>query len=370
MKFLHLFLAALLVLLTWQCSGGKDDSGTINIHTDPYKGFDVSDCGIDIDNLFNGGPNRDGIPAVINPVIMDLSNIRGSDFPIVEVDKVIILEINGETRAYPERLLWRHEIVNDVVGNVPVVVSYCPLTGSTVAFKRHADETFRVSGLLYETNLVMYDSTTLSLWPQMDFQCQCGPRRDEQLDVFSVKEMTWRYMTQLYPDTTVVVNSNRSSFDYLTYPYGTYDQLDNSSLLFSVSNLDRSFPIKSLTLMVFVEQEVKAYPHLVLVGNNRVINDQVGTTPIIVFNDQAGQFANAFIRVVDEQTLYFEAAEEGHGQPTSFALRDIESGSLWNLKGRAIEGPLAGRQLTQALNMNAMWFSFKVSFPSAAVFQP
>lgn len=358
------------LLTIMACSSGGGNDGSSNLNEQPFKGFDVSNCGIDTTRIFNGGPGRDGVPAVLNPIIKPLAQVGPGDFPL-ENDLVIVLEVNGERRVYPERIMWRHEIVNDVLGGQPVVVSYCPLTGSTVAFERREQERFRVSGLLFESNLIMYDDDTDSLWPQMDFVCQCGERKGEALRFFAVKEMTWDRMSALFPDIDVVVNASRTTFSYLEYPYGTYDQLDNGGLLFPVSDLDVRYPIKSLTLLVFEGGDVKGYPHLAMEANALVVNDRIGDQDVVVFHDPSARYVNAFRRQVAGDSLVFEAVDGAtFGQPTDIVLRDTQTQSIWNLVGEAIDGPMQGATLEQALNLNAMWFSFRVSFPNAQVFEP
>lgn len=140
-----------------------------------------SACSIPTSQIFNGGPGKDGIPALTDPPrvraglqadLAAISYLRGDD-------RIIGLDIGGEAVAVPLNLLWWHEIVNLRVGGRPLAVSHCPLTGSSMVFDReplHGTE-FGVSGLLYRTNLIMYDRVgEESLWPQMSRGARCGPR--------------------------------------------------------------------------------------------------------------------------------------------------------------------------------------------------
>ena len=265
-------------------------------------------------------------------------------------------------------LLWNHEIINDTLGGQDIAVSYCPLTGSTVVFNRAADENFLVSGLLYETNLIMYDTKTQSLWPQMELEASCGDRRAEAMVMHPVKEMKASMLRKMYPDIDIVVDATRVNFSYGGYPYGSYDRVGNTNLIFPVSDLDETLPIKSLVLALRINGEVKGYPHLNF-GGDAVVNDSFQGQDVVVFHIDEARFANSYNRVVDGQLLSF-SLEIPTAEDEAYLLRDTETGTLWNLKGKGVDGPLAGKQLTQMLNFNVMWFSYRVSFPFAPTFEP
>ena len=363
-----LLALSICILLLGACSsgGGGDDAGS-SAAAD-RRGFDTSSCTIDASLLFDGGPGRDGIPAILNPEYALLDEILASNFPYQPEDLVLVVELNGERRAYPERILWQHEIINDVLGGENIVVSYCPLTGSAIVFDRAANEDFRVSGLLFESNLVMYDSATDSLWPQMDFAASCGSRRGQSLNMKKVQEMTFARLQEFYPNIETVIDASRTAFGYTNYPYGTYDQLANETLLFEVSELDTTYPIKSLVAMVPGANNWRGYPHQEL-AQVEVANDSFDSRELVALYDDAGRFAAIYNRTLDGQTLTFSSvANDIEGQVGSFLMRDTETGSTWNQLGQAVAGPMAGMQLQDELNMNAMWFSYRVSLPNASTY--
>ena len=366
------WLLAGWALLLLGCSSGADsgrDRGE-GASGEFLKGFDVSDCNIPSTELADGGPPPDGIPAILDPIYKDLPDVlNDDDLPIRDDDLFLIVEIGGEVRAYPEVLLWNHEIINDVLGGEPIVVSYCPLTGSPLVFDRANDEEqFAVSGLLFESNLVMFDGVTGSLFPQMNLEGACGPRIGEALQLRPVQEMNGAMLKQLYPQVNMVINGRRTNLNYGPYPYGSYDELGNGGLLFPVSSVDVNLPIKSLVLSVFGGSEIKGYPHLVF-GGDGIVNDLVGGDPLVVFHIESGTFANAYSRVVDGETLSFDLVADS-GATGGYLLRDEQTGSHWDLLGHGVSGTHQGKRLEQMLNFNAMWFSFKVSFPDADVFNP
>jgi hypothetical protein len=331
--------------------------------TDPAVNFDLQ-CSIPTDDLFTGA-RRDAIPALTNPELQ-----LHSTFGISDTDRVLGVVIGEAARAYPLRILWSHEIVNDTLGGEPVLVSYCPLTGSGLAFDPVIDgelRDFGVSGLLYENNLVMYDRQTQSLWNQLLLGAQCGPERGQRLQSIPVVETTLAHWQQLYPQTTVVTINTGYPWSYQVYPYGDYDEEDNSLTLFPSSEYSRSRPPKELVLGVSAGGIHAAYPFGTLAdrGNLVTVNDELGSADVLVIYEGASRTARAFDRIVDEQLLTFSVADTS-GQ----ILTDAETGSRWDLKGNAVSGPLAGTSLAPiAKSYTLFWFAWSVYHPNSVLFR-
>jgi hypothetical protein len=331
---------------------------------DPAEPFDLQ-CSISTSDLFNGGPGRDGIPALTNPEALAPPNSG-----IADDSRVLGLLINGEARAYPLWLLWNHEIINDTLGGEPVLVSYCPLTGSGIAFDPVIDgepRNFGVSGLLYENNLVMFDRQTESLWNQLLLGAQCGTEIGTNLQLLPIMETTLAHWRQLYPQTTVVTLNTGFPFSYGSYPYGNYDEVDNSSTLFPSSDYGPERPPKELVLGVTAGGVHAAFPFGALddLGDLVTVNDEIGTADILVIYHGWSRTAQAFDRVVDGQLLTFSVADTA-----SQRLVDTETGSEWNLKGIAITGPLAGMSLEPiATSYTLFWFAWSVYHPNTVLFE-
>ena len=131
---------------------------------DPQPDFT---CSIPLNEIFSGGVGRDDIPALVHP---DLGAPGQTPAGLLDTDRVIGVVVNGAARAYPFPVMWQHEVVNDTLGGQPVLVSYCPLTGTGIAFDPRIDgqaREFGVSGVLYRSNLMMFDRESESLWTQM-----------------------------------------------------------------------------------------------------------------------------------------------------------------------------------------------------------
>ena len=259
-------------------------------------------------------------------------------------DLVLGVVINGEARAYPHNIGWWHEIVNDKIGGRAISVTFCPLTGTGLVFDAtdaHGGQfQLGVSGLLFNTNLVMYD------------------RRDGDT---------------LYPRTRVIEKGLYHLQTYAKYPYGDY-RTNHDFLLFDLviplhNNGNRwatQLERKERVLGVRLDGESKAYPFSAM-GERAVINDRVGGVDIAVVWDRASVLVVPYTRVVDGQTLTFDPVAVADFP--FFGLRDRETGTLWDARGLALEGGLAGKQLVQVPAHNSMWFVWVTFWQTTAVWQ-
>jgi hypothetical protein len=208
----------------------------------------VLHCLIPQSQLVNGGPGRDGIPALNRPAAVAAA--AGDRF--LRPDSLVVgVAVGAEARAYPHNVLWWHEIVNDELGGRPIVVSYCPLTGSGLVYDAVIGGrtlTFGVSGLLFDNNLVLFDRATDSLWSQMRVQSVCGTLSSTTPTLLPVVQSTWAAWKALHPATTVVSFDTGFARNYNQYPYGNYDQLGDNSLLFPQSFVDPRRPPKELVI--------------------------------------------------------------------------------------------------------------------------
>jgi hypothetical protein len=155
-----------------------------------YNGFDVSGALIPVGAIERGGPPRDGIPAIDRPQFVSAARagLRADD-------RILGLAFNGVTRAYPVRILNWHEVVNDRFGEVPVAITYCPLCGTGVAFDARLGERvldFGVSGLLYNSDVLLYDRGTQSLWSQSMQLAVTGPLKGTRLQALSLEHTSWQ----------------------------------------------------------------------------------------------------------------------------------------------------------------------------------
>ena len=304
------------------------------------------ECG-DLNPLFlaDGGVGRDGIPALTNPTFVSVED-EGATTYLSGGSRVIGLFLDGEWVAIPHNIMYRHEIVNLDRGSEQVAVTYCPLTGSALAFDRSSVDgaEFGVSGLLFQANLIMYDrNADDSLWPQMRGAAACGSRAGQALTRYPVVEMTWDGWRNLFTGATVVGVEPFDVERYSVSPYGTaYENPDNPDYLgFPIPRQDVRRPPKErvLGLPAHVGADPIAFPFHAMEARGRawVHEFDYAGEPAAVFWD-AGSFAAVALRpVVGDQALTFRVEDD--------AIVDNETGSSWSVAGEAISGSLEGGRL-------------------------
>ncbi len=283
---------------------------------------------------------------------------------------MIGIEVGGKYIAIPHNILWWHEILNLDLPEGKFLVTYCPLTGSAIAFDRSAVAgiEFGVSGLLFRNNLVMFDrSSPESLWPQMMGTGVCGPRKGAALTRLTVTEMTWRAWQDLHPDTEVVSSETGWSRDYTLYPYGDYEELDTPPFL--PQQFDRSRQPKERVMGIEGRNgAILALPFLELdrLGTRGVVNTEVDGEPFLVVWDRQAKSAVTFSRIPVNSAGV-------SGDPLTFRVEtgsifDNETGSEWTITGRAVAGELTGSVLPgHPQAMIAFWFAWSAFHPATDV---
>lgn len=338
----RLSAAACLGLAVLALSACAEEEG-LPLGTDPNAS---SDCDLDPRYLVDGGVGRDGIPALTDPVFVPAVPRTDATSYFRDTDRVIAYWAAGEWLVIPHNVMWRHEIVN-----LPeAAVTYCPLTGSALAFFRGDVDgaELGVSGLLYKANLIFYDRNQPdeSLWPQMLGEARCGPRTGESLTPIPVIEMTWEGWVELHPDSKVLALTE-DMFDpalYFFNPYGfDYEDLDNPDFLGFPIPLDpRRLPKERVLGLPGGEGPI-AYPFEAMaeVGDLAVFELEHAGEPVVIFWDATRRAAMAYRPVVDGEEVRFRVTEEG--------IVDDATGTVWAVDGTPRSGPLGGtrRRLDQ-----------------------
>jgi hypothetical protein len=265
------------------------------------------------------GGGRDCIPALDwdgengRPVaeMVGVDN-SGADY-LRDTDFVLGVVIDGEARAYPHNVLWWHEIYNDTFGDRTLSVTFCPLTGSGIVFEGQHDGReidFEVSGNLYNSNLVMVDRASETLWSQMLLTGISGPRAGERLETLPVTETTWRQWRQMYPQTLVASDSQGYSRDYERYPYGDYRANNNDTFSATNPDFEDHYDAKDRVMGVTVDETSRAYafPELESVGDRVIVNDELRGTSLVVVFEAENRFAVPFERTVEGKELTFIGA--------------------------------------------------------------
>lgn len=203
----------------------------------------------DIKKIVSGGPEKGVIPAINKPIFSPLNTVKINNPNLTENQLGIVISHNEETRFYPYNILVWHEIVNDVIAETPIAVTFCPLCGSAIVYERKINDSvlqFGVSGLLYESNLLMYDTQTESLWSQIEGRAVVGDKAATELIRFPMQVMSFKDAKQKYLNMIILSEKTGYSRQYNIYPYGDYDT--NDKLYFDVSYTGKEYniPLKEI----------------------------------------------------------------------------------------------------------------------------
>ena len=334
---------------------------------------------IDLDRLRAGGPPPDGIPPIDDPVY---ESIEAADEWLEDESPVMVVDVNDDVRAYPLAILTWHEIVNDVVGDVPLVVTYCPLCNSALVFERTLDTPdgqveldFGTSGRLYQSNLVMYDRQSRNLWTQFEGEGIIGER-------FLGAELTrvpaWLFgfaeLRELHPDAQVLSRDTGHNRDYGRNPYTAYDQEGRAPFLFDGELDDRFSAMARMVGLAEGDDAVAVF--LDQLTEERTVEVTVGAREIVVLW-APGQASALDAAVIDDgrdvgQTAAFVA--ELDGEPVDLTPTDTDgrfvderSGSTFDLRGRALDGSLEGQQLEAVTHDDTFWFVWVAFKPDSEV---
>lgn len=272
----YITIALLVLALSWSTQA---QPRTLN-------GFDVSDASIPPDEIFQGGPPRDGIPSIDNP---DYISPDEADF-LRAGDRVMGVEIEGQAYAYPIGIMNYHEIVNHETSDGQILVTYCPLCGTGMVFDGEVagrNLTFGVSGLLYNSDLLMYDHQTESLWPQIKGKAVSGPMKGENLELMPSMLTDWEHWFDENPDTLVLSRDTGHRRNYDRSPYGDYER--SANIFFPVAERDDRYHPKEWIVGLELNGEARAWPFEELERSGRtVIEDELGGEPLEVhFNPDA-----------------------------------------------------------------------------------
>ena len=249
-----------------------------NLQASSKNGFDLSNSSINQNEILSGGPAKDGIPSINNPQFLDVKEV---DY-LKDDDIIIGLSHNGINKAYPTRILVWHEIVNDTIEDLNVAVTYCPLCGTAMVFDRYIDDklrSFGVSGLLYQSDVLMYDRETNSLWSQLAMKSVSGKSLGSELRWIPSQHLTWKAWKTTYPNSKVLSLDTGYHRNYKATPYASY--INSDDVMFPVPNNRDDLSNKTWVLGVIIDGIAKAYDVSKL-PNNIEMKDKIGNTNIII----------------------------------------------------------------------------------------
>ncbi|MBI4006775.1 MAG: DUF3179 domain-containing protein [Gammaproteobacteria bacterium] len=261
------------------------------VRSDPYNGFDLIQSITPKSEIYNGGPPKDGIPALIDPEFERADDVTWLD----NRSRVLGIELFGIAKAYPLNIMTWHEIVNDQFGKEYVVVTYCPLCFSGMAFNARIDgnrHLFGVSGLLYNSDVLLYDDKTESLWTQIGSRAISGKYVNRMLTPVPLTNTTWGDWRSKHPVTLVLSRNTGYVRDYTRDPYEEYKR--SPAAMFPVSFRAQGYHPKEPVIGIILGDQAKAYPVSELSRTSGLIEDNVGENKLYVVFNRQNQSADIF----------------------------------------------------------------------------
>jgi Protein of unknown function (DUF3179) len=334
---------------------------------------DFSRCSVPGKEISSGGPPRDGIPPVDRPTFVSQSEAASW---LQDEEPVVLLEEKNEARAYPLQILIWHEIVNDEVAGSPVVVTFCPLCNTAIAFDRRLDgrvHDFGTTGNLRHSDLVMWDRQTESWWQQITGEAIVGELTGKKLLSLPAAIISFRDFKRAHQGGRVLSRDTGHARNYGRNPYVGYDNINSSPFLFSGEPDDRLRPMERVVAVSLGGEDV-AYPFSVL-EQKGVVYDAVGGQPIAVFFSKGSASALDSGSIAGSRdvgaTGVFQTSIDG--KSLTFTrdgdrIVDTQTGSAWNVVGQATAGPLAGKRLTPVVHGNHFWFAAAAFLPNVRIY--
>ena len=341
MKYLHPVILLLMVVLSSSALSQPPlrDSGSLYVDSTPARYWRAS---------HSGGPGKDGIPSVDKPRFLTAEE---GDRSLEEGDIVMGVFRNGEARAYPQKILVWHEIVNDTVGGDNISVTYCPLTGTGMGFLR-GDTEFGVSGRLVNSNMLMYDRATDTYWPQILATGIRGPLAGETLQEVGVVWTTWEKWKSRYPNSEVLSPRTGHARNYRQDPYGAYNPKNGyyaakSPPIMPVMNkASRKFPPKKEFFGIRTDTEALAVDMEIL--------SQQG---VMHYRSQGDVFLIVYDKGLDTAWAFKGPPEQ--------VVEDISIGDI----DFSTEGPKASGldSLEPVIGFKVFWFAWHAFYPKSVI---
>jgi len=339
-------IAFFLALFSVQCSSVSTNSGNENQNEEENSVWSIPE-----DKVFIG-QGRDGIASIDDPKFEQSGDI---DF-INDGDLITAIQIGNDIRGYPNVILNYHEIVNDRVNDVPVAVTYCPLTGSGLAWNRvvnGVETTFGVSGFIYKNNLIAYDRETESYWSQMLNGAVAGSMEGESRENYRLIEMTFKAWKDAYPNGKVLSGITGFDLNYTIFPYGDY-RTNNNNILFPIEREDDRLERKARTHGIFYSQNLVVFPISAFSDEGTVINSTYSGEDVVVAGMAKDELVVSYSRSLEDGTT-LEFSQTGEPLP---AIMQDDEGTVWSVFGEALSGPREGEMLKQIPSYNSYWFGW------------
>ena len=328
---------------------------------------DLSKKSIDLGELRSGGPPKDGIPAIDDP---KFETVAEASRWLAQKEPLQMVRIGGEVRAYPLQILMWHELVNDTIGETPILASYCPLCNSAIVFDRRLDGKvydFGVSGMLRNSDMVMYDRQTDSLWQQITGEAIVGQLTGSELRMISSQVVAFEIVAASYPEAKILSRNTGYDRPYGNNPYAGYEFGNRLMMPVSVDMPPRLKPMERIVVVSSGKTD-RAYPFSLL-RRSGVYSDRLKDQRFVIF------YEDSTLTPLDDKQISRSKAvgsvgvfsPDLEGRRLSFRrkgeqITDKETGTVWNVLGVAIDGPLTGKALApvdHGLYFAFAWLAFR-----------
>jgi len=300
---------------------------------------------------------RDHIPALTDP---SFESVVSADQYLTDDGFGIDVAVEGYRRFYPVQVLVWHEAVNDTFRGKPLLVTFCPLCRSGAVYDRRVDGTemtFGTAEEVWNSNILLYDKKTNSVWSQLDGIARRGASLGKSLAPYPSRWMTWADWKHAYPTGEVLSRNTGFVRDYTLDPYGAYRT--NQQVWFLVAKKDDRLATKERVFGVTLGKASAAYPEKAFVTKS-ILHDVIAGRPVVAWKDEDTGSVSAFARNTAAHVLTFRSEKAG--------FVDAETESVWTSDGAAIKGPLKGTRLERLTTVPSFWFCWFAAHPDTQLY--
>lgn len=335
---------------------------------------DFDNASVDFGSILSGGPPKDGIPSIDSPefsTATDAQKWLGDDEPVIAY-------IDGDdARAYPLQILTYHEIVNDIVNDKPVIVTFCPLCNASIVFERTLNGEvldFGTTGRLRNSDMIMYDRQSETWWQQFTGRGIIGKYNKTKLALLPSQIVSFSTFTTTYPDGKILNRETGHARPYGNNPYSGYDSIDNIPFLYNGPE-DKRLPPMARILSLVSDDMPSLLIETSKLEDKPVLNVNYNGQPIVIIATSSAQSALDKSRIADSRKIPAAAAfsAELDDETLEFELKegvmvDKGTGSTWNAFGTSVAGPLKGKVLKQVDNGVHFAFAWLAFEPESTIY--
>ena len=328
---------------------------------DPIENPEYANWIIPKNEIITRGAANDFIPSIDDPKFIPVTSANNMS----PEDLILGISIKGEYRAYPISILNYHEVINEEFAAGEIMISYCPISGSSAVWDRDLQglsSTFGVSKYIYNSNHLLYDRISNGHWLPLIYKCVNGELEGFKTDGINVVETTWDNWSATFPGSKVLSQPIGSPFNYSIDQYDEYKKSD--TLYFSTKPLNLKLSPKEKVHGIIVDKRLKTYKFDAFGDSTTIINDNFQGLSIVVVGDQSKQYIVSFERrIPGGPELDFMPAKDA----PNIMMIDNE-GNKYDIFGLAVDGPRKGQALNPTKSISGYWFAIAAMYPDPIIY--